>query len=68
MGQEIHLRQFGVLGYVLLNSATLGDALMNYRRYLRVLTEGWEIDLEVDDEEVAIVGRMLEPLGEFERG
>ncbi len=60
-------RQAGALGYVLLNSTTLGEALTNWQRYLHVMTEGWEVDLENEGENVAIVGRMMVPLGAYER-
>ncbi len=40
-------KQAGALGYVLLNSATLGDALVNLVRYYRVMTEGPEFDFKV---------------------
>lgn len=59
---DVHLRQGGVLGYILLNSSTLGDALRHLQRYLRVLTEGWEIDLEIDGGEAVLVARMVDPL------
>jgi AraC-like DNA-binding protein len=64
---DVHLRQVGVLGYVLLNSSTLGDALRHLQRYLRVLTEGWEIDLEIDGGEAVLVARMVDPLVKDER-
>ena len=67
LAEKLDPRQSGALGYVLLNSATLRDALKNWRRYLRVLTEAWDIDFERDGQDVAIVGHLLEPLGVYER-
>ena len=55
-------KQAGVLGYVLLNSATLGDALVNLVRYYRVMTDGLEFDLEVGGKEARLVGRITDPL------
>ncbi len=54
--------QAGVLGYVLLNSATLGDALMNLVRYYRVLTEGPEFEFKVGKKEAVFVDRIIDPL------
>jgi AraC-like DNA-binding protein len=64
---DVHPRQAGVLGYILINSSTLGDTLRNLHRYYRVLTEGWEIDFKIDGGEAALVGRMVDPLVEDER-
>ncbi len=55
-------KQAGVLGYVLLNSATLGDALANLVRYFRVLTDAMEFDLEVGKTEAVLVNRITDPL------
>ena len=54
-------KQAGVLGYVLLNSATLGDALENLVRYFRVSTDGLEFDLERDRNHVVMVSRIVDP-------
>ncbi len=51
-------KQAGVLGYVLLNSATLGDALGNLVRYFRVLTDALEFDLEVGRKKVVLASRV----------
>ncbi len=67
LGTSIDPKQAGALGYVLLNSATLGDALANLVRYYRVLTEGPEIDLKVGKKEAILVGRITDPLVVDER-
>ncbi len=55
-------KQAGVLGYVLLNSAVLGDALANLVRYLRVLTDALEFDLEVGKKDVVLASRVTDLL------
>jgi len=55
-------KQAGVLGYVLLNSATLGGALRNLVRYFRVLTDGLEFDLQVGQKDVVLANRVTDPL------
>ena len=55
-------QQAGLLGYVFLNSATLGDALANLVRYFRVLSDAMEFDLEIGKKEAAIVNRFTDPL------
>ena len=55
-------QQAGLLGYVFLNSATLGDALANLVRYFRVLSDAMEFDLEVGRKEVVLVNRFTDPL------
>ncbi len=62
LSTSIAPKQAGVLGYVLLNSATLGDALVNLVRYYRVLTEGLEFDFDVGKREAIIVARIIDPL------
>ena len=64
---DIQPRQVGALGYILLNSSTLGDALGNLQRYYRVLTEGVDINLSVDGDDVALITRIVDPLVEDER-
>ncbi len=67
LSTSITPKQAGVLGYVLLNSATLGDALVNLVRYYRVLTEGPELDFKVGKKEAMLVGRITDPLVVDER-
>jgi AraC-like DNA-binding protein len=64
---DVHPRQAGILGYILLNSSTLGDALRNLQRYHHVLSEGWELELKIDGGEAALLGRVVDPLVEDER-
>ena len=59
---ELHPRQSGVLGYVLLNSASLGDALNHLQRYHRVLSEGWDVEFKIEGERAALIGRIIDPL------
>ncbi len=67
LSTSISPKQAGVLGYVLLNSATLGDALVNFVRYCRVLTEGPEFDFKVGKKEAMLVARITDPLVVDER-
>ncbi len=67
LGTSLYPKQAGVLGYVLLNSSTLGDALRNLERYYRVLTEGVEIDFRVAGNEGVLMGRIVDPLVQDER-
>ncbi len=67
LSTSIAPNQAGALGYVLLNSATLGDALTNLVRYFRVLTEGPEIDFKVGKKEAILAGRITDPLVVDER-
>ena len=64
---ELHPRQSGVFGYLLLNSATLGDALGHIQRYHRVLTDGWHSALKIEGVEAALEGYIVDPLVEDER-
>ena len=59
LSTSIAPKQAGVLGYVLLNSVTLGDALVNLVRYYRVLTEGLEFDFDAGKKEAMFVGMDL---------
>ncbi len=67
LSTSITPKQAGVLGYILLNSATLGDALMNFVRYCRVMTEGSEFDFKVGKKGAAFVDRITDPLVVDER-
>ncbi|MDX1401740.1 MAG: AraC family transcriptional regulator ligand-binding domain-containing protein, partial [Kiloniellales bacterium] len=64
---EVRPQQMGVLGYILLNSATLGDALSHLHRYHRVLSDGWDVGLRIEDRSAAILGHIVDPLVENER-
>ncbi len=67
LSTSIKPKQAGVLGYVLMNSATLADALSNLMRYHRVLTEGPEFKLKVDKAEATLISRIADPLVADER-
>ena len=62
LGSSLRLKQAGVLGFLMLNSETLGDALNNLVRYVRVLTEGPEVSLKVDKKEAVLSGIIVDPL------
>ena len=67
LSTSIAPKQAGALGYVLLNSASLGDVLTNFVRYYRVLTEGLEIDLNIGKKDAILVGTITDPLVVNER-
>lgn len=61
LGQAVKAKNFGLLGYIALNSATLGDALRNVKRYSRVYSDGSGLDFERDGARVAIVHKVFDP-------
>ena len=61
LGQRLKPKDFGLLGYIALNSATLGDALRNVKRYSRVYSDGSELTLVKEGSRVAVVVRVLDP-------
>lgn len=61
LGQSLNSKDFGLLGYIALNSATLGDTLRNVQRYSRVFSDGYEITLVREGTRIAIVERVLDP-------
>ena len=54
-------RQAGPLGFIVLSSQTLGDALRNLRRYQRVLSEGAGAHIESDGETTALCLEIYDP-------
>ena len=46
LGAALHPRDLGLVGYLGLNAATLGDALRGATRYLRLFTEGTRVEVE----------------------
>ena len=46
LGAAWQAREGGLLGFVMLHSATLADALAHLQRYFRVIGEGEDVDLE----------------------
>ena len=61
LGVTVHPKQAGALGYVALSSMTLGDALSNFARYLHVLTEGWELEIERQGDHAALTSLIYDP-------
>jgi hypothetical protein len=48
------LREGGLLGFVLLNSSTLADAIANLQRYFRVVGDGEELEVERSGSQIAL--------------
>lgn len=63
LGRHLAPGPFSVLGYLLQSSATLGDALAAGLRYQRLVGEGGELLLDVDDgaDELRLIYRPLHP-------
>ncbi len=61
LGESIHPKQVGLLGYVVLSSETLGGALRNLTRYLSVLSEGAEAELVIQGNRVSLISRIVDP-------
>ncbi|MGI9483185.1 MAG: AraC family transcriptional regulator [Hyphomicrobiales bacterium] len=55
LGEQEDILEYGALGYIGLASQNLGDAISNLQRYLHTVTEAWEIELCVEDDEANIV-------------
>jgi AraC-like DNA-binding protein len=49
LGEAFNLAAFGIVGYVLLNCQTLGDALEKLSRYTRLFSQGAQIHLSVSE-------------------
>ena len=67
LGSSLRLRQAGVLGYLMLNSETLADALTNFVRFVRVMSEGPEVSLSMNKKEAILSGVIVDPLVTDER-
>ena len=52
LGQRMHVSSYGMLGYALLTSATLGDALQLALRYPALLGTLFQLSLKVDGNQV----------------
>ncbi|CAH0302052.1 AraC family transcriptional regulator [Pseudomonas mediterranea] len=52
LGRSMHVSSYGILGYALLTSATLGDALQLALQYPALLGTLFELNLEEDEEAV----------------
>jgi AraC-like DNA-binding protein len=61
LGAARDQRDSGLLGFVLLNSSTLMDALTNLQRYFRVVGEGEEFEIERGGPLVTLRFRETEP-------
>ena len=61
LGVTVDPKQAGALGYVALSSMTLGDALSNFARYLHVLTEGSELEIERQGDHAALTSLIIDP-------
>ena len=53
LGRRMHVSSYGMLGYALLTSATLGDALSLALRYPALLGTLFELSLEIEGEQVS---------------
>ena len=54
-------RQAGPIGFIALSSQTLGDALRNFRRYQRVLSEGVGVHMESEGDRTALCAEIIDP-------
>jgi len=54
LGAAYGLREGGLLGFVLLNSPTLADAIANLQRYFRVVGDGEDLEVEQSGPHVAV--------------
>ena len=61
LGQALQPNDLDLLGYICLNSATLGDALANMERYHNVYSEGVRRSVRPQGDQVALVIDVLEP-------
>lgn len=53
-GQLMDIADMGILGYVMMHSSTVADALSAYRRYNTILCSGFNLDWVVHENSVAI--------------
>lgn len=51
----------GLIAYVAANSPTLGDALRNVRTYLRVFTEGVDVELRIENQYAVVAFAVIDP-------
>ena len=61
LGAHHDVRDNGLLGFIALNSATLGDALANVERYVGVTNEGIDAVFEHDGQGMALRFRETDP-------
>jgi len=55
IGRSIKIRELGLVGYSMLNSSTLGDALHRIARYLHIITEALESRLVSDHDGARLI-------------
>ncbi|MEO1019238.1 MAG: AraC family transcriptional regulator [Pseudomonadota bacterium] len=60
LGLSLELKDLDLLGYICLNSATLGDCLDNLVRYCRVFSDGFDLSITRDGDFVTIVTSVLD--------
>ena len=60
LGSSLTLKDLDLLGYICLNSATLGDCLSNLTRYCRVLSDGFDQVIVQDTDGIAMVADVLD--------
>lgn len=60
LGSSLALKDLDLLGYICLNSATLGDCLLNLTRYCRVLSDGFDQVVVEDADGIAVVTEVLD--------
>ena len=54
LGMDIEMRRYGLVGYAMLNSRTVLDAVRRLTRYSRIISEALEVSLSEDAERVDI--------------
>src|SRR5262249_1674730 len=61
LGASYGLREGGLLGFVLLNSPTLMDAIVNLQRYFHVVGDGEDLEIERDGPHMVLRFRETDP-------
>jgi len=54
LARTIDPREFGAVVYMGICSKTLGDALLNLKQYIRIVTGAWNMEVVMQDENVAL--------------
>ncbi|BBI36726.1 AraC family transcriptional regulator [Cohnella abietis] len=67
LGQSIELSNLGILGYVLLNCNTIGEALAAYRTYNIILCSGIDVEPRTNHRETTIAFRVSDPARQASR-
>ncbi|NMO95429.1 AraC family transcriptional regulator [Paenibacillus lemnae] len=66
-GQIMDFEDMGILGYVMLHSKTISDALKSYQRYNMLLCSGFNLDWEVSGENLMLRLFLQSPGGTLSR-